>query len=440
MEQKVTNNSIMVGENGFAVNRDHLVIDKLLPCNVANVIEEFAAADKPIKDSSIAVYAMAAFVDDPSIAGGKRLANNATLINEGIIEIHMRDLLETYVKDVKSSPDDKEHPYDFVSCYALVVGKNSMIINNGTIRIIEDQPAEMEVPIYASALKGANDSTFINNGTIEYVGNGTYSTHVRATMCRNDNPTIVNMGKINVDVERSATVRILATIAHGGSIINYGDIHVDSSGRIMTMARFANTQIVNEGKIDVVSRAHFIVNKVAFLYQSYPLACAFYEHSFPNPMRIPPIVNHGNVKIHLEGSEEATPQAVAFGVYSEMVGMEEQPHRFENTGSIELSQNGPHKYLTAEIGCNCQAHKDYPYKIEIQTWHTRNRDFAKTRDLFACGSGIFDFSNTTLTIAGENDGKQIKAEDLIVQSQEQLERGDTIKIENSDKLKIEYNK
>ena len=83
----------------------------------------------------------------------------------------------------------------------------------------------------------------------------------------------------------------------------------------MTIARFANTHLINAGDIDIVSRAHFIVNKVSFLYQSYPLACAFYEHSLPNTQLVPPLVNKGTVKIHLEGSEASTPKAVAFGIY-----------------------------------------------------------------------------------------------------------------------------
>ena len=140
-------------------------------------------------------------------------------------------------------------------------------------------------------------------GLFELLGNGSFDTQTRVIALPVNNVTIINNGKINVDVEKVSTVRVLATTGIGGTIANYGSIRINSTGRIMTIARFANTHLINAGDIDIVSRAHFIVNKVSFLYQSYPLACAFYEHSLPNTQLVPPLVNKGTVKIHLEGSE-----------------------------------------------------------------------------------------------------------------------------------------
>ena len=239
-----------------------------------------------------------------------------------------------------------------------------------------------------------------------------------------------------MDVEKASTVRVLATTGIGGTIANYGSIRINSTGRIMTIARFANTHLINAGDIDIVSRAHFIVNKVSFLYQSYPLACAFYEHSLPNTQLVPPLVNKGTVKIHLEGSEASTPKAVAFGIYSEMVGKEEHIHRMENTGSITVSKSGPYDFLVAEVGVNAQSAKDFPYHVEIGEWHTEARNFTETKDLFVCNSGIFDFAHTRLTLTGDNAVPDVKAESLVYQRDEAMQRGDTFQVLNADKLVI----
>lgn len=437
---EITAKGLRSAKGAYSVNRKHITIDKADSSCIADIQEQAIAAGQVLNGRNIAVYGMAALIDDEQDPNRQHLAANATLVNEGIIEIRLKEIVESYKALIKPTPNDEKGLYRFVKCFAMAAGKNSLIINEGIIRIYFDQGLESEVPVYGETLLAGESSTIINNGTIELLGNGSFATQARAIAVPANDMTIINNGKIKLDMERASTIRILATTGTGGSIVNTGDIDIKSSGRMMTVARFADTHILNEGNINIVFKAKYVVQKVSFLYQSYPLACAFYEHCLPNEKPLPPIVNNGNVEIKLEGSEESTPNAVAFGIYSEMVGVEKQIHRFENTGSIKMSKTGPADYLVAELGCNCQSHKDFPYHIEIGEWNTHNRDFANTRDLFACGSGIYDFSNTHLTLTGEDNGKAVKTEDLIVQSAEQLERGDTIKIENADKLTIEYKK
>ena len=429
----IVTKSVRVGSAGYYVNRDHLVISKPEAGNIVDITEQAIAAGKVLKGRNIVLYALAAFVDDEENPGQQRLAPNATLINEGIIEIHLHDIVEAYKDQVKATPDDPNGTYRFVKCFAMAAGKDSTIINEGTIRIYFDQEKDLETAVYGETLLAGENSTVINNGVIELVGNGSFDTQTRVIALPVDNVTIINNGQIHVNVEKASTVRVLATTGTGGTIANYGSIKINSTGRIMTIARFANTHLINAGDIDIVSRAHFIVNKVSFLYQSYPLACAFYEHSLPNKHLVPPIVNKGSIKIHLEGSEASTPHAVAFGIYSEMVGEEKQVHRMENTGTITVSQSGPYDFLVAELGANVQSAKDFPYPIEIGEWHTTARDFARTRDLFVCSSGLFDFAHTRLTLAGTAP-TAIKAEDLVCQREEAARRGDTFRIAHADQL------
>lgn len=315
----------------------------------------------------------------------------------------------------------------------MAAGKDSMLINEGIIRIFFDQDIDSETPVYGETLLAGENSTIINNGEIQLIGNGSFATQARAIAVPADNMTLINNGKISLEMERASTIRILATTGMGGYITNYGSIDVKAPGRIMAIARFANTHILNAGTVNIVSKAKYIINKVSFLYQSYPLACAFYEHSLPNATPVPPIINNGTVKVHLEGSEESTPQAVAFGIYSEMVGKEEQVHRMENNGIINVTKSGPYDFLTAELGVNVQSAKDFPFPVAVGTWNTTARDFAETKDLFVCNSGIFDFSNTRLRLSGVTP----EAKDLVYQREEARQKGDTCQVINLNNLVIE---
>ena len=436
-QQICSEQSLRAGYGEYCVNRNHILITSPQPGNVADITEQAIAAGQVLNGRNSALYGMAALVDDPENPGRHHLASNATLVNEGIIEIHLSEMVKAYKEQIKSVPEDTNGIYRFIKCFAMAAGKDSMIINNGIIRIYFDQDIDSETPVYGETLLAGENSTIINNGEIHLLGNGSFATQARGIAVPANNMTIINNGKIHLDMERASTIRILATTGLGGTIANYGSIHVKSAGRIMTVARFANTHIINEGDIHIVSMARYIVNKVSFLYQSYPLACAFYEHSLPNKTPVPPIINNGTVTVHLEGSEESTPQAVAFGIYSEMVGKEEQVHRMENTGTIRVTKSGPYDFQVAELGANVQSAKDFPYPIEIGRWRTEVRDFAKTRDLFVCNSGVFDFSHTCLLLEGGTSAAEIVPESVVYQCEAGRMRGDTCVLKNVDGLRIE---
>lgn len=432
-----TDQSIRVGYGEYSVNRKHIVITKPHEGNIADITEVAIAAGQVLNGRNIAVYGMAALVDDSENPGRHHLASNATLVNEGIIEIHLNEMVKEFKEQIKSVPDDPKGTYRFIKCFAMAAGKDSMIINNGVIRIYFDQDIDSETPVYGETLLAGENSSIINNGEIHLLGNGSFATQARGIAVPANNMTIINNGKINLDMERASTIRILATTGLGGTIANYGSINVKSAGRIMTLARFANTYIINEGDINIISKARYIVNKVSFLYQSYPLACAFYEHSLPNKTPVPPIINNGSVTVHLEGCEESTPNAVAFGIYSEMVGNEEYVHRMENTGTIRVTKTGPYDFQIAELGANVQSVKNFPYIIEIGRWRTVDRDFAVTKDLFVCNSAVFDFSHACLCLDCSNYDRKLVAENLMYQCEEARKRGDTCELRHNENLRVE---
>ena len=424
---KIENATLFVGAGGFCVNRNHIVINRPEPSCLVDITERAIAAGKVLVGRNIALCAMGAMEDDPEQPGQKRMATNATLINEGVIEIHMKEIVEAFKSQVKATTDDENGTYRFIKCFAMAAGRNSLVINKGIIRVFFDNDPELGTPVYGETLIAGEGSNIINEGEIHLVGNGSFNTQVRAIAVPTNNMTVINKGLIDIDMERAATVRVLATTGAGGFIANYGDISVKSPGRIMTIARFTNTHLLNAGTVNIVSRARFIENKVSFLYQSYPLACAFYEHSLPNKDLVPPIINTGTINMHLEGTEASTPHAVCFGIYSEMVGEEKQVHVFENSGTIHVSKSGPYDFLVAEMGNNVQSAKDFPYQIQIRKWKTKSRDFAKTKDLFACSSGLYDFSQAEFV---NENGEPIPTSTagLVYQKEEAAQRGDTCKV------------
>ncbi len=429
-----TNDGIRTSTGTYLVNKKHIIIRKPSKTCVADIQEVAAAGGQKLNGRNIALYGMAAVEDDENDPDRQHFAPNATLINKGIIELYVDEMVEAYKDKIKENKDDDARPYNFVRCYAMVAGKNAMIVNEGIIRVHFDQKDE-ETPLYGLSLACNEGSTVINNGTIELLGKGSFATQARVMAIPADNVSIINNGKIKVDIEKTSTVRVLATTGKGGSIANYGDIDVTSSGRLMTIARLADTHILNAGRVNIDFKAHYVVQKVSFLFQSDPLACAIYEHCLPNEKLIPPIINSGEINVKVEGSEQSTDKAVAFGIYSEIVGEEKQVHRFENTGSITVTSSGPYKLTTAELGCNIQSSKDYPYDIKIGEWRTSSRDFADTKDLILCRSGRIDLSDAEFSIEGGSG--QLSAKDLICQTDEGKEAGDTFVISGTDIMKVE---
>ena len=199
--ENIVEKSVRVGSAGYYVNREHLVITKPEAGNVADITEQAIAAGKVLKGRNIVLYALAALMDDEENPGQQRLAPNATLINEGVIEIHMHDIVDAYKAQVKATPDDPNGTYRFVKCFAMAAGKDSTIINEGIIRIYFDQEKDLETAVYGETLLAGENSTVINNGTIELLGNGSFDTQTRVIALPVNNVTIINNGKINVDVE-----------------------------------------------------------------------------------------------------------------------------------------------------------------------------------------------------------------------------------------------
>lgn len=380
-----------IGQGAYAVNEDNLEISESRRENL--FIYRYLAGAQFNSSGKLQNNVLCGFValtegDD----GDMKLAPNAVLINKGVITLKMKDLYD-------KSVNDKSVKADALRAYAMAAGENSVLINEGVINICMDYDKDSETTMYCCAMWAEANSMLINRGEIHFYGNGSYQSLIRGVGGVANNLHVVNEGVITADVERAFQTRILHSAGHGGSLINKGKIKLKVSGRIMTIGSVTGTTMINEGEIEAVSLATLINGKIPYLFNFPPMATGMYEHFRPGKMLPAPVVNKGSIKIHLVGSEKSGSEAIAFGFYYQMENKDENnetPVRYvSNEGTVEVTQEGPQKYITAELGVNMQLGFDNPVKMKVLKW---NR--GKSDHVLACRSAEFDISSAALT---END-------------------------------------
>ena len=118
-----TSQSLRVESGAYGVNRDHIVITRPQTSNIADITEQAIAAGQVLNGRNIALYGMAALIDDEANPGRHHLAPNATLVNEGIIEIHLDEMVKAYKEQIKATPDSPTGLYRFIKCFAMAAGK-----------------------------------------------------------------------------------------------------------------------------------------------------------------------------------------------------------------------------------------------------------------------------------------------------------------------------
>jgi hypothetical protein len=385
------NHTIFIGQGAYAVNEDNLEISESRRENL--FIYRYLAGAQFNSSGKLQNNVLCGFValtegDD----GDMKLAPNAVLINKGVITLKMKDLYD-------KSVNDKSVKADALRAYAMAAGENSVLINEGVINICMDYDKDSETTMYCCAMWAEANSMLINRGEIHFYGNGSYQSLIRGVGGVANNLHVVNEGVITADVERAFQTRILHSAGHGGSLINKGKIKLKVSGRIMTIGSVTGTTMINEGEIEAVSLATLINGKIPYLFNFPPMATGMYEHFRPGKMLPAPVVNKGSIKIHLVGSEKSGSEAIAFGFYYQMENKDENnetPVRYvSNEGTVEVTQEGPQKYIIAELGVNMQLGFDNPVKMKVLKW---NR--GKSDHVLACRSAEFDISSAALT---END-------------------------------------
>lgn len=420
----VSRQAVFIGQGEYAVNEKHLVIEDASEENL--FVYRYAAGAQfnvSRKLQNNVICGLVALTEDPSSPGDMMLAPNATLINKGIIDIHFKDLYAAHVRN--GQQQGEAYQVDALRGYAMAAGTNSVLINEGVINMYMDHDADAETTMYCCAMWAEANSMLVNKGEIHFYGNGSWQSLVRGVGGVANHLHVINEGLVTVDVERAFQTRILHTAGMYGSLWNKGRIVIRVAGRVMTMGSVTGTQMTNDGEIEVTSLATLIEGKIPYLFNFPPMATGMYEHFRPGTMLPSPVINRGSIKVHLVGSEASGPDAIAFGFYYQMENKDkgETPVRIvANEGTVEVTQEGPVKYTTGELGVNMQLKESNPVKLKIMSWKTRNRDFAQTHDLFVCQSACFDLSELKLQV---EDGSSVPdASELVYQLPAARRRGD----------------
>ena len=405
---KIRTQAIVVGKGGYAVNEGVLDISEPSGANYFEYTHGNIPNQPGVRVKNIALCALAALEENPERPGEMMLASQATLINRGVINIHFSKIYALYKerKDKTENPDFTDH--DTVRCFAMLAGDNSLLVNEGTINVYMDNDIDARVSLYGCAMWANAHSLMLNKGEIHFIGDGSYQSYIRGIGSMDSHLQCVNDGTVTVDLKRAYQTRILHTAGQYGSLLNNGRISVKTTGRIMVLGSLCGTRMTNNGEISVTAVATWLENIVSYHYQFDPLATVFYEHFMANDLPCCPTLNTGSIKVHLQGSEASGKNAVAFGWYLHQVGNNGKfaVHRLENTGKVEITQEGPVKYNTAEVGVNMQSPGDVPVPVKIGKWVTGKRDFAALHNLFNSRSARWDLSEMELTTPeGESLGK-----------------------------------
>ncbi len=411
--------AMVVGAGGYAVNYEHIDVRVPEGANFFRYSYTNVPNNPGVWVQNVCLTGMAALEPNPERPHEMQFAAHATLINRGTIDIHFDEIYKFYMEQKAGTDTPDDFRFDCVRCYAMLAGEKSFLINEGTINIYMDQDIDAIVSLYACAIWANSGSLMINRGDINYIGNGSYQSFIRGIGSMASDLHAINEGTVSVKLDRAYQTRILHTAGVGGTLLNRGKIKIDTCGRIMVIGALMGTRMENDGEIDVISHSTYIENIVPYHYQFDPLATAFYEHFLPNDEGTAPMVNRGRIKVHLDGTEKSGDNAVAFGYYLMQIGPSEHEtpvHTLINDGTIEVTQTGPRKYLTADIGVNIQAPGNNLFNVKIGNWnYTKNDD----KVFIASRSGVFDITELPDDIGGEN---------CIHQTEESKEAGETVMI------------
>ena len=120
-----------------------------------------------------------------------RTVKNVTLINKGVITIHTKQIVEHFKNQIRTT-DDPDRPYYYLRLIGLFGGENSTLINDGLIDVYFDHDKDTPFTVYCFAMIGNTGSNIVNNGTIQFHGNGSPRTRLRSigTFFRNPDQQI----------------------------------------------------------------------------------------------------------------------------------------------------------------------------------------------------------------------------------------------------------
>ena len=380
---------------------------------------EFDYYQGVIKSSFRSYYAMAALKQ----VNGKGLlpqtmvpANYADITNSGTIIMRNNAIVSKYANDI-SAGADKSKKYVGIIGWGMFAGQHSRLINNGDIRMYLDQDKKYDAftvmvhPMYAYA-----HSTIINNGGVYAEGEGSVGSEVRGLTTMYGDMTMINNGKIRLDVKKSFMSRGFASLGDGGSVTNNGEIFNRGSSSVFGMVASAGTDLVNEGVLTVISAGRKSPKSEVNVTDFGSRSCGAYgmTSSPKSSGGSGRIVNRGKITVKLDGDNESDSEAVAAGMMIMNVRSDKTPLTLINTGVIDVSSTikpnakNHNQPRVSEIAISALLPEWKNTNIVIGEWATKFRDFGKKKDFIQARNCSVDFSGAKLILREGDVGKTYK--------------------------------
>jgi len=342
--------------------------------------------------------------------------NNVTLVNRGTIEIHSKAMVEKY-RDQIQTWEDKDRPYHYLRMLGMLgEGEGNKLINEGLIDVYFDHDPTANFRVYCFAMCGNHHSTFINHGEIRFHGTGSPLTRMRAMGTAGNYVTAINYGTMSVDVEMAEDTRMITTGGDYNDVINNGVMEARTTGRLLGMTRYGNSNIVNNGTISLTTTKIQDGFNLPLSDQDRYTA-GLMENMSASRENISPMTNRGTINITMEETESEA--SSGYGMFFDMVAPNNADVTINNEGTINLKQNDPvNKHNMAEAGFVDRSGKNGINHITIGRWFTTLRDFKSTHDLFLCKGASINFGGADVKFKkGENyvDGTaySVAPEDLL---------------------------
>ena len=363
------------------------------------IIDSRGRVKEIVRDCS----AMAAIKLNGDVQDTLTRVNNVTLINKGIIEIHTKKFVEKFHDQTQFTNDEatKDRTYHYLRLLGMLgEGEGNMLVNEGLIDVYFDHDPKTKFIVYCFAMCGNEYSTFINRGQIRFQGFGAEQARMRGMGTMGRNVTSINSGTMTCNVEMAEDTRFITTGGDYNDIVNNGVMEGKTTGRLIGMTRFGNSNIVNNGTINLTTTKVKDGYRL-MLYPADRFACGMMESVSATRTNIPPMNNRGTINVHIDEAESAA--AVGHGIFFDMVAPNDANVTINNEGGINVSQSDPlYKHDMAEVGFVNRSGQAGACHITVGRWKTTLRDFATTHDLFFAKGIVMDFAGSEFQLMRGN--------------------------------------
>lgn len=272
-------------------------------------------------------------------------------------------------------------------------GENNMLINEGIINVYFDHDPNITATVYVMAMAAGQGSSMVNKGMINFYGNGSVATRMRGMATFGDNITAINDKIMTAKVAMADDSRMITTGGTKCNVINNGTMRMQVPGTVCCMTRYGDSNLINNNIIEIISTCTPEGYTLPIDSKNY-LICAMYE-ALQNSRTVvsSPIINRGNIKVTLSGSNSADSHRQGYAILCDLQG--EKAETFEvnihNEGEIVMKQDVDQRYNLAEAGFLARA-PNAACNIKLGRWYTSLRDFNKTHDLFLLKGAKVNFT------------------------------------------------